>query len=183
MSYDFSKFKIGVSGTEEWLKKEFSSIRTGRATPVILDAVSVDSYGSRMAINQVAGVSVEDSKTIRIVPWDPTQVKAIEKGIIDAELGLSVVVDEKGLRVIFPELTTERRTMLAKLAKQKHEEARISLRKERETVKSDVEAKEKAGSIAEDEKFRLLEEMQKIIDEANRKLDEMALKKETEILT
>lgn len=181
MSYNFSVFKQSLAETEEWLKREFSLIRTGRATPVILDAVSVDSYGARMAVNQVASVTVEDAKTLRIVPWDPSQVKAIEKGIIDSGLGLSVVSDEKGLRAIFPELTTERRTALIKVSKQKLEEARISLRKEREQAKNDIESKEEEGSIAEDDKFRLLEEMQEMVDNANRGLDALAERKEKEI--
>jgi ribosome recycling factor len=182
MAYNFNTLKQRVSETEEWLKKEYSSIRTGRATPIILDAVSVESYGSRMAVNQVASVTTEDPKTLRVVPWDNTLLKAIEKGITDAGLGLSVVSDGKGLRVIFPELTAERRTSLVKVSKQKLEEARITLRKEREQTKNDIDAKEKSGAIVEDDKFRALEEMQKIVDEANKKLDELATKKEQEIL-
>jgi ribosome recycling factor len=182
MAYNFSTLKQKIQETEDWLRGEFSSIRTGRATPVILDAVSIESYGTRMAINQVASVSTEDSKTLRIVPWDATQVKAIEKGIMDADIGLSVVTDDKGLRVIFPELTGERRASLVKLLKQKHEEARISLRKEREGAKSDIDNKEKEGVVSEDDKFRYFEEMQKMIDEANKKLDELAERKEKEIL-
>jgi ribosome recycling factor len=183
MAYNFTLLKQKITDTEEWLKKEFSSIRTGRATPIILDAISVDSYGSRMAINQVASITVEDAKTLRVSPWDATLVKSIEKGIIDAGLGLSVVTDEKGLRVIFPDLTAERRVSLIKVAKQKHEEARISLRKERDAVKSDIEEKEKKGEMGEDDKFRLLEDMQKMIDETNKKLDEAAERKEKEIST
>jgi ribosome recycling factor len=182
MAYNFSLFKDQIRGVEEWLKKEFSSIRTGRATLAILDAVSVDSYGSRMHINQLAGISVEDPKTIRISPWDMSQAKNIEKAILDSNLGLSVSTDEKGLRAIFPELTSERRVSLSKLAKQKHEEARINLRQEREKVWGDIQAKEKAGTIAEDEKFRLKDEMQKMVDDANKALDELADRKEKEIL-
>ncbi len=182
MSYNFSPLKQKIQETEEWLRGEFSSIRTGRATPVILDAVSVESYGARMAVNQVASISTEDPKTLRIVPWDATQLKTIEKGIMDADIGLSVVTDDKGLRVVFPELTSERRTSLVKIAKQKHEEARISLRKEREGAKNEIDSKEKAGVVSEDDKFRYLEEMQKMIDEANKKLDELAERKEKEIL-
>jgi ribosome recycling factor len=183
MAYSFEQLKKSIIDIEEWLKKEFAQIRTGRATPIILDAVKVESYGSQMAIRDVAGVTIEDSRTLRIVPWDMSQVKSIEKGIIDAGLGLSVSVDDKGLRVIFPELTAERRTSLAKIANQKHEEARIRLRMTREEVKSDVEAKMKSGSIGEDEKFRYQTELQKHIDEANKKLDELAEKKEQEILS
>lgn len=182
MTYNFSPLKAKIAETEEWLHKEFAQIRTGRATPLILDAVSVESYGSRMSIKEMASITIEDPKTIRVVPWDTTQVKAIEKGISDSDLGLSVSVDDKGLRVIFPDLTAERRTQLAKVAKQKLEEARVSLRGEREAARADITQKEKKGELSEDDRFRYNEELQKYIDEANKKLDEMAERKDKEIL-
>lgn len=182
MAYNFQPFQKKISDISDWLKNEFSLIRTGRATPVILDGVSVESYGSRMSIRDVAGISVEDAKTLRIVPWDASQVRAIEKGIIDSNLGLSVSVDDKGLRVIFPELTSERRVSLVKVLKQKLEEARISLRGEREKAKNDIDAQEKKGGMGEDDKFRYYADLQKMVDEANKNLDTMAEKKEQEIL-
>ncbi len=182
MAYNFEQLKHAIVETESWLKKEFASLRTGRASPAILDIVTVESYGSRMQINQVAGISIEDVRTIRIVPWDMSQVKAIEKAIIDSNLGLSVSVDDKGVRAIFPELTSERRMSLVKVLKQKTEEAKITLRKERDRVKTDIEAKEKEGGMGEDEKFRHIADMQKLIDEGNAKLEASAEKKETEIM-
>lgn len=182
MAYNFSLFEKNTQGIEDHLKQEFASIRTGRATPVILDAISAEAYGTRMALREIASITVEDPKTIRVTPWDSSIIKAIEKGVIDSNLGLSVSVDDRGLRVIFPELTSERRASLVKLLKQKHEEARISLRQERERVKNDIEAEEKKGGMGEDDKFRYLEELQKKVDTANERLDEIALKKEKEIL-
>ena len=117
MTYDFSSFKQKTEETKSWLSSEFSTLRTGRATPAILDSVQVESYGAKMPIRQVASITAEDAKTLRVSPWDQSQVKAIEKAITDANLGLSVVVDEKGVRAIFPELTTERREARMKLAK------------------------------------------------------------------
>ncbi len=181
MAYSFEPLKKKITDIEEWLKKEFGQIRTGRATPLILDSVRVDSYGSSMAIRDLASVTVEDPRTIRIVPWDMSQVKNIEKGIQDADLGLSVSSDDRGLRVVFPELTAERRVSLNKLVKQKLEEARISLRQERERVKSDIDAQEKSGAMGEDEKFRHQTELQKYVDEANKKLDQLMEKKEEEL--
>lgn len=181
--HNFNHFNQRIAEIEEWLKKELSSVRTGRASMAILDAVSVDSYGSRMHINQLAGITIEDPRTIRVVPWDMSQIKSIEKAIQDSNLGLSVSVDERGLRIIFPELTSERRASLAKIAKQKHEEARISLRKEREGEWDEIQQKEKSGAIAEDDKFRLKDDMQKKVDDANAKLDEIALRKEKEIMS
>lgn len=183
MLYNFSTLKQKIAETENWLKKEYSSIRTGRATPIILDSIWVESYGARLGINQVASITIEDPKTLRVSPWDKTQIKVIEKAIGDAGLGLSVVVDDKGLRVIFPQLTAESRASFIKLSKQKHEEARKTLRLERDKIKEDIESKEKKGEITEDDKFRFLEEMQKNIDEVNKKFDEMAERKEHEIIS
>jgi ribosome recycling factor len=143
--------------------------------------VRVEAYGSEMALNQVASISIEDSRMIRIAPWDMSQAKAIEKAIMLADLGLSLGIDDKGIRVTFPELTSERREMLIKLAKQKLEDARIALRSEREKTIKDIEKKEKEGDVSEDDKFRLKTELQKIIDEASQVLETMFGKKEREI--
>jgi len=181
MSYNFSPTKQNIKDLEEWLKREMSTIRTGRATPAILDGVKVEAYGSEMPINQLANVSVEDARTIRISPWDATQVKAIEKAIVASDLGLSVAVDGSGIRVNFPELTTDRRGALIKIAKQKLEDARVTLRTERERVIKEVDGQEKSGSISEDEKFRIKTELQKMVDDAGRALEEVFVKKEKEI--
>jgi len=198
MSYNFSSFKQNTNDLQEWLKREFSVIRTGRASPAILDGISVEAYGSQMPINQVANISVEDARTIRIAPWDATQTKAIEKSIIASGLGLSVVVDGAGLRIVFPDLSADRRMALLKIAKQKLEDARVTLRGEREKVLKDVDAqakpssgsvarsaesgfREKAGSMSEDEKSRTKTELQKMVDDVTRKLDELLAKKEKEI--
>ncbi len=109
--------------------------------------------------------------------------KHIEKAITVANLGLSVVVDDKGVRVIFPELSAERRTSLVKIAKEKLEEARKTLRLERDKTWTDIQKKEKEGGMGEDEKFRLKKEMEKIGDEVQKKLEEMIVKKEKEILS
>jgi len=182
MAYNFSPFKQAVKETEEWLKKEFSSIRTGRATPAILDGVSVEAYGSNMPINQVANISIEDARMIRITPWDMSQAKPIEKAILVSDLGLSVTVDDKGLRVVFPELTTDRRSALVKIAKQKLEDAKITMRGEREKVLKDIDKQEKEGFMGEDEKFRLKTELQKMIDDSGRLLEDLFGKKEKEII-
>ena len=174
-------FKIKTKNTEDWLKKEISTIRTGRASSTILDSIFVDSYGSRLPINQIANIIAEDARTLRIVPWNQDQIKAIETAIKNAGLGLSVNTDEKGLRIIFPELTSETRTALLKLAKLKLEEARISIKKEREGVWGDIQKKEREGDMTEDEKFRLRDEIQKIVDDTNKELEEIYNKKEKEI--
>lgn len=179
--FDFSELKEKSKEVENWLTKEFSTIRTGRATPSILDFVQVEAYGSRMAIKELANIVVEDVRTVRVEPWDASVGKSIEKAIGSANLGLSLSPFEKGLRVIFPELTTERRDQFIKVAKQKLEEAKMSLRALRDKTWKTIEEKEKNGGMGQDDKFRLKEEMQKIIDGTGKKLEEMTIKKETEI--
>lgn len=181
MAYDLKKIEQHIKEVAEWLGKEFTSIRTGRATPTLLDSIQVESYGARVPLQQVGSVTVEDARTLRITPWDPEGVKAIEKGIIDANLGISVNTDEKGLRVVFPELTSERREQLMRLAKAKLEDARVSLRSARDEAVKDIDAQHKSGDMSEDEKFRAKEALQKKIDEANKTLNEMIERKEKEI--
>ena len=175
--YDFSEFKRKSEETLEWMKKEYTGIRTGRAMPSILDHVSVSSYGSSVSINQLATVSVEDPKTLRLTVWDKNAIKDIDKAIREANLGLSVSVDGAGLRVSFPELTSDRRAMLSKVAKEKLEEARVAVRTEREKALNNA-----GKDLSDDDKFRLKAELQKLVDEINRKLEELFNKKEKEIL-
>jgi ribosome recycling factor len=182
MAYNFSQFKSGAEGSLEWLRKEYSLLRTGRATPSILDTVLVEAYGSKMPINQVANVSLEGPQTLRITPWDMSVVKSVESGIQQSGLGLSVSTDEKGLRVNFPSLTSERRVEFTKLAKQKLEEARVRVRNEREKVHTDLDKEEKDGIIGKDEAFRAKQDLQKLVDDFNSKLEDLYNKKEKEIM-
>lgn len=176
MSYNTTNFKSELKKVEEWLSKEYSGVHTGRATPMILDSISVESYGSYMPIKNVASVSIEDPKTLRIAPWDKGQIKGIENAINTANLGLSVVSDSDGVRVIFPMLTTENRTRLVKVLKEKLEDARISVRKERQ---SEIE---KTGDLPEDDQKRAKDDIQKVVDEANSNLETIFNKKETEVM-
>lgn len=182
MTYDFSHLKQKAVDIQNHLKKEFLGIRTGRATPALLDSIMVNSYGIKTPINQTAGINIEDARTLRISPYDANQITEIEKAITNSNLGVSISVDEKGIRVFFPELTLEVRERLIKLVKEKLENAKISLRGERDKVWSDIQKKDKDKEISDDEKFRLKDEMQKIVDKENEKLDAMARKKEEEIL-
>lgn len=182
MQYDFSNFKLKLKKVEEFLNKEYSQLNVGRATPLVLDGISVDSYGSRVSIKNIASISIEDPKTLRIAPWDKNQIKDIEKAIMVSNLGLSVATDDMGIRVIFPQLTTESRQNLVKILKEKLEGSRITVRKEREQIWDDVQNKEKEKEITEDEKFRAKDELQKIIDEINKSLEIIFSKKEEEVL-
>ena len=134
-----------------------------------------------MPINQVAGITTEGARSIRVAPWDNKVVKAIEKAITVANLGVAVMSDSNGVRVNFPELTSESRATLMKLAKSKLEDARVSVRGLRTDTLNDIEAKEKAGGMGEDEKIRLKVELQKHVDASNEALDAIFEKKEKEI--
>tara|TARA_B100000745_G_scaffold58094_1_gene34426 strand:- start:18393 stop:18941 length:549 start_codon:yes stop_codon:yes gene_type:complete len=179
--YDFSPLQQRIDETQEWLRKEYAGLRTGRATPTLLDSIYVESYGSRVPLNQVANIGVEDARTLRITPWDRAQVKEIEKAITAADFGVGISTDEKGIRVSFPELTSERRDTLIKMAKEKLEAARQSLRGIREEVWSVIQTQEKEGEMSEDEKFRNKDDLQKHIDAANKALEELFSRKEEEI--
>lgn len=181
MAYDFTPFDKEIKETEDWLVRELAGVRTGRATPTLLDSVRVDAYGSRTPINQVGAVTIEDARSLRIVPWDKSLIKGVEKAIMEADLGVSTSVDDQGLRVLFPELTAERRTMLGKLANDKVEQAKVTLRGHRaETIKA-IESSEKDGGVSKDEIFRLKEDVQKRIDAATTALDALGKKKHDEI--
>lgn len=165
----------------DWLQKEFSNIRTGQATPALLDSVRVESYGTFMPIIQLGSVGIEDARTIRVSPWDTTQVPAIERAIRDADLGVSVSSDSSGLRVVFPELTSERRMQLVKVAKSKLEDARVTVRAVRDDCMKAIEAAFKAGDIGEDDKFLQKEQVQKAVEVTNRILETKFTQKESEI--
>jgi ribosome recycling factor len=181
MAYNFHDFNQRTKAIEEWLKKEFTLLRTGRATAAILDSINVESYGSFSPIAHVANIAMEDARTIRVSPWDKSQVKAIEAAIQKADIGISVATDGEGLRLIFPELTSERRMQVIKLLKDKLEEARISVRKERETELNLFKKLSADGEMSEDDLFKAKEELQKLVDAANRTLEDLSDKKEKEI--
>lgn len=181
MAYDFKSFDERSQEITEWLMKEFTGIRTGRATPALLDLVQVDVYGSRAPLNTVGSVMVEDPKTLRVSVWDQSSIKSVEKAIQDADLGVSIVTDSSGLRVIFPALTSERRTQLLKIAKAKLEESRVSLRGARDEVMKDMDAKVKANDMSDDDRFKAKAELQKRIDAGNEALERAYQGKEREI--
>lgn len=181
MAYDLKSFDAKLNDATEWLSRELGGVRTGRAAPAILDSVRVPSYGAVVPLNQVGSVGTEDARTLRITLWDKGQIRDVEQAIVDADLGVSVVSDDKGIRVMFPELTSERRVQLLKLAKSKLEEARVTLRKSRDEAMKELDAAEKGGGMGEDEKFRTKGEIQKRVDATNKKMDEMLAQKETEL--
>ena len=182
MLYNFSNFKIELKKVEEFLSKEYSQLSTGRASPMVLDSVSVEVYGAYQPIKNIASVSIEDPKILRVSPWDKSQIKSIEKAIMVADLGLSVATDDIGIRVIFPQLTEETRQKLVKVLKDKLEDSRITVRQERSRVLDEIQKQEKEGKITEDEMKRTKDDLQKIIDEVNKNLELIFEKKEKEVI-
>jgi ribosome recycling factor len=179
--FDFSSFKKILAEREEHFKTELSGVRTGRATPALLDGVSVEAYGGHLPLAQTASITTEDARTLRVTPWDASLGKAVERAISDANLGVSVGADEKGVRVFFPDLTSERRAQLVKLTRAKLEEARTAVRKAREEVWQTIQKAEKEKTLSEDEKFRAKEQMEKMVQEQNTTLETLAQKKEKEL--
>jgi len=183
MTYLFSHTQEQLQKIQDWLFDEYSRVSAGRASVGLIDGITVESYGTRSPLKNVATLSLEDARTIRIAPWDKQQIKEIEKALISSGIQLSVSVDDQGVRASVPMVTTENRMNLVKNIKEKLEESRIRVRSVREDTWNDIQAKEKEGGMSEDEKFRAKEDLQKHIDDANRKLEDIFNKKEKEIMT
>ncbi|MFW5853108.1 MAG: ribosome-recycling factor [Patescibacteria group bacterium] len=175
------KLKEKGQELEDWLADSLKSVRTGRATPALLDSVEVEVLGTRSPLRHLASISIEDPKTLNVSPWDPSQVKEVEKAIASANLGVSTSPSPGCLWVIFPDLTTERRDMLIKMIGDKLEEVKISLRKEREKLWNEIQDQAKTGELTEDEKFKLKEDLQKVMSELESNLEVLTERKRKEI--
>ena len=180
MAFDSSGLRGKIKETEEWLSRELATVRTGRASPALLDGVRPEAYGTRTPLRELANVSVEDPRTLRIIAWDASLAKDIEKAIIEADLGVGVASDGQGLRVTFPELTSERRTQLMKVAGEKTEQARTTLRGHRAEAMKEIDTLEKEG-MQKDQAKRDRDDVQKLIDSGNEALAALLKKKEQEI--
>ncbi|HKW91139.1 MAG TPA: ribosome recycling factor [Methylomirabilota bacterium] len=165
------------------LTREFGGVRTGRANAGLLDGVRVEAYGNPTPINQVASVSVPDPRTIVIQPWDASQMKEIEKGILKSDLGLTPSNDGKVIRLTMPSLTEERRKQLAKTVGKFAEDARVAIRNVRREANDKLKGLAKDKKVSEDEERRGHDQIQKATDRFTAKVEELARKKEQEILT
>ncbi len=182
MAYDFGALDKKLTEAKDWLVKEYQGLRTGRATPALLDIVQVDAYGSRMPLKQVANIGIEGARNLVVTPFDAGLTKDIERGIVTANLGVGTSVSGSSIRISFPELTGERRHELVKAAKAKLEEARVAVRSARDESWSAIQEQERDGAIREDEKFRLKDALQKKIDACNKALEDIFERKEKEVL-
>lgn len=178
-----------IHNTEEKMKKavesvtrEFSEIRTGRASPALVEGLYVNYYETPTLLKQLASISVPDAHLIVIQPWDPTAIAEIEKAILKSNLGINPSNDGKLIRLSIPPLSRERRQELVKVVNKMAEEGRVSLRTIRREAKESLEKLEKDKVIPEDDKFRGIDELQKLIDKYIAKIDELLKNKEKEIL-
>jgi ribosome recycling factor len=165
------------------LTREFAGVRTGRANAALLDGVRVEAYGVLTPINQIASVSVPDPRTIVIQPWDASQMKEIEKGILKSDLGLTPSNDGKVIRLTMPTLTEERRKQLAKTVGKFAEDARVAIRNVRREANDKLKALAKDKKVSEDEERRGHDQIQKTTDRFTARVEELAKKKEQEVLT
>ena len=164
------------------IRREFATVRTGKATPALLDTVRVEAYGSMMPLNQVATLSTPDPTLIVVQPFDPSIIQEIEKAILAADLGLNPGNDGALVRVPVPPLNEERRREYVKLLHKMAEEGKVSLRHARHKANDALKAEMKEHEISEDEGHRLLEQVQKLTDEFGQKIDDLLEQKEKEVM-
>ena len=171
-----------IQKAQEALKRELTKIRTGRAHPSLLESVRVEVYGSQMPISQVATVSVPEARLLTVKPWDKTQLKAIEKAIVQSPLGLNPQSDGEILRIPMPPLTEERRKELAKLVKKDGEETKVAIRKARHDAKDMLASLEKDGDISEDDHSRAEKKVEELIQKGVAEVDAIIARKDKDLL-
>lgn len=164
-------------------KEELGQLRTGRASGALVENIPVQAYGSTMPIKALGNINVPDAKTVVIDPWDKSLLKDVEKAITDARIGVNPVIDGAIIRLSFPPMTEESRKQVVKILKQKSEETRIAIRQVREAIKEEIAKKEQANEIAEDQRFKMQDELDKMVKEFNERIEEMMQEKEKEIMT
>ncbi len=165
------------------LKEEYSTIRAGRANPHLIDRISVEYYGQPSSLQSVANVSVPEPRVILIQPWESSLIKVIEKEILASDLGLTPSNDGKAIRLVFPELTEERRKELVKDVKKKAENTKVAIRNIRRDANDTFKKQNKSGDLTEDDLDDLEEKIQKLTDKAIAEVDKVAEEKSKEILT
>jgi ribosome recycling factor len=179
---DIDDLRRRMTGALEAVKKEFGSLRTGRASASLLDSIMVDAYGQKMPINQVSTVSTPEARLLTVQIWDKSMVQAVEKAIRDSGLGLNPATDGQLIRLPIPELNEERRQELGKIAHKYAEDARIAVRNVRRHGMDDLKRMEKSHEISQDELHMWGEEIQKITDTTIQAIDDILVEKEEDIM-
>jgi ribosome recycling factor len=166
----------------EAMRREFSSVRTGKASPALLDTVRVDAYGSKMPLNQVASVSAPEPRMLIVQPWDKGLMKDIEKAIRDSDLGLNPANDGNVIRVPIPALNEERRRDMVRMLHKQAEDGRIAVRHARQEANKEIKRRQSEHEISEDDARREMERIQKLTDEHIAKIDQLLKAKEEEVM-
>lgn len=166
----------------EAVRREFAAVRTGKATPALLETIRVEAYGSKMPINQLGTVSAPEPRLLVVQPWDKGLIGAIEKAIRNAELGLNPVNDGNVIRIPIPPLTEERRREMVRLAHKLAEEGRVAVRQVRQEANKEIKKRQQAHELSEDDARRQLDEVQKLTNQYIEKIDELLRAKEQEIM-
>lgn len=175
--------KPKYKGVINHLKEQLSVMRTGRANPSMVESVSVKAYDSTMKVKELASIKTEDSKTLIVDPFDDNVLQAIEKGIHESDIGLSPSVDGKIIRLNVPQMTEENRKEIVKTMRERLEDAKIKIRQIREEARDEVNKMEQDGDISEDEKYKILDEIDTVTREYTDKIDQIGDDKEEEIMT
>ena len=173
--------KKELNGVLDFLKNDLAQIRTGRASPALVENIKVEAYGARLNLKEVATIMVPDAKTLIIQVWDKNGVNAVAKAIEESRLGLNPNIEGQNIKLAMPPLVDERRKEMIKLLHEKLEQVRIRIRRGRDEVWHKVQNLEKEKKISEDDKFRAKDELQKAVDEYNKKVKEMGERKEREL--
>ena len=182
MSVDFSEYSKRMDKSLVHLAEEFDAVRAGRANPKVLDRITVEYYGTETQLNGVATISSPDARTLVIQPWDTTLLKEIQKAILSSELGINPQNDGKVIRLIFPQLTEERRKELTKQVKKYAEEAKVAMRNIRRDGMDYVKKLKKDSQITEDEQKKAEKDLQDMLDKFIKKVDEATAAKEKELM-
>jgi len=177
-----SESESNMKKTVEVVKKEFASLRAGRATPALLDKIMVNYYGTPTPINQLANISVPEARLLVIQPWDKSSLPEIERAIMKSDLGIPPTSDGSVIRLAIPQLTQERRADLMKVIKKKAEEGRVAVRNIRRDTNEQLKAAQKEGKLSEDELKRSQDEVQKLTDRYIKEIDSLLSTKEQEIM-
>lgn len=183
MAFDISVYEDKMEKTVANLQDEYTSIRAGRANPHILDKIVVDYYGTPSPLQSVANISVPEARMIQIQPWESSLIKDIEKAILSSDIGLTPANDGKVIRLVFPELTEERRKELVKDVKKKGEAAKVAIRNVRRDANDAVKKDLKASEISEDEQKQLEDKVQKLTDKYIAAIDKTVSNKSDEVMT
>jgi ribosome recycling factor len=182
-TFDVSELKRRMQGATQSLRHELGGLRTGRAAASMLEPVQVDAYGTHMPLNQLATVSVPEPRLLSVQVWDKSMVKAVEKAIVDSNLGLSPATEGQVLRLRIPELNEDRRKELVKVAHKYAEAAKVAVRHVRRDGLDTIKKLEKNHEISEDDQVRLAADVQKVTDGTISEIDQLLAAKEKEILT